>query len=373
MLTHFSAKNFRCFQDWVHFDLTTDKRYEFSEHAVQDGIIRHGMVYGHNGGGKTNLGYALMDAANHLSTRGFTTGPSTDTGYLNGDSDSDIAEFHFRFLFDGCQVDYEYQKTAPEELCWEKLSFDGEIIIEWNKAELTPATINLEGAETLNRALTDNIISAISYVDKNSVLPTTKKTLTFIRFFSFVTRMAFLKTNEESDLRLDSTNRFQHFNNWILEKGGVENFQVFLNQAGIDCQLGVANSLEGKRLVLQYNNAQLDFMNHASSGTVSMAALYFWLDAILDGVYTFVYIDEFDVYYHHALAQTIARKVFESDSQVILTTHNTSIMSNDLLRPDCYFTVERDKILPVYKQSDRELRKAHNLEKMYRAGAFNDQ
>ena len=45
-------------------------------------------------------------------------------------------------------------------------------------------------------------------------------------------------------------------------------------------------------------------------------------------------------------------------------------MSNDLLRPDCYFLIEDGKIIPVSDATDKELRKAHNLQKMYKAGAF---
>lgn len=56
-------------------------------------------------------------------------------------------------------------------------------------------------------------------------------------------------------------------------------------------------------------------------------------------------------------------------SQAILTTHNTSIMSNDLLRPDCYFILDENIIKPLHKATKKRLRKAHNLEKMYIANA----
>ena len=55
----------------------------------------------------------------------------------------------------------------------------------------------------------------------------------------------------------------------------------------------------------------------------------------------------------------------------ILTTHNTSIMSNEILRPDCYFIMKNDSIKPLSKTTMKELREAHNLEKMYKAGVFN--
>lgn len=48
-----------------------------------------------------------------------------------------------------------------------------------------------------------------------------------------------------------------------------------------------------------------------------------------------------------------------------------SVMTNDLLRPDCYFLIENNAIKDLSVSTDKELREAHNLEKMYRAGKFN--
>ena len=45
-------------------------------------------------------------------------------------------------------------------------------------------------------------------------------------------------------------------------------------------------------------------------------------------------------------------------------------MSNDLMRPDCYFLMNSRKILPLPKCTEKELREAHNIEKIYKAGAF---
>ena len=57
--------------------------------------------------------------------------------------------------------------------------------------------------------------------------------------------------------------------------------------------------------------------------------------------------------------------------QIFTTTHNTYLMSNDLLRPDCYFILKNNKIKAISDLTEKELRQAHNLQKMYKAGAFN--
>ena len=54
--------------------------------------------------------------------------------------------------------------------------------------------------------------------------------------------------------------------------------------------------------------------------------------------------------------------------QIFTTTHNTDLMSNDL-RPDSYFLLANNSM--ISQLTEKELRQAHNLQKMYKAGAFN--
>lgn len=62
------------------------------------------------------------------------------------------------------------------------------------------------------------------------------------------------------------------------------------------------------------------------------------------------------------------------ESTIVLHTHNTALISNDYLRPDCYFVwdSETEKAVPFHRLTNKELRYAHNLEKMYRAGDFHN-
>ena len=61
-----------------------------------------------------------------------------------------------------------------------------------------------------------------------------------------------------------------------------------------------------------------------------------------------------------------SRREFQS----ILTTHNTYLMQNQFTRPDSCFLLTDKHIKSLKKSTERELREAHNLEKMYIGGAF---
>ena len=86
---------------------------------------------------------------------------------------------------------------------------------------------------------------------------------------------------------------------------------------------------------------------------------------------SFVFIDEFDAFYHFRLSPEVCRRLFSLECQVFTSSHNTHLMTNDLLRPDCNFILDKNKILPLSRLTEKELREAHNMEKIYKSGAFN--
>ena len=105
MLVSVSIKNFRNFEDWFELDLRTSKNYEFNTHTVDNGIVKHGMIYGRNGGGKSNLGLAILDITSHLNDVASNSSMvSLKSNYLNGNSGNDLAEFVYQFDFSGIKV-----------------------------------------------------------------------------------------------------------------------------------------------------------------------------------------------------------------------------------------------------------------------------
>jgi len=151
----------------------------------------------------------------------------------------------------------------------------------------------------------------------------------------------------------------------IIDANKVEEFEKFLNDADIKCKLSTKEYPNGESIVFDFDGKSIDFGLAASTGTLSLGIFYYWWLKLDSQKINFVYIDEFDAYYHYSLSQLIVKKLSEIKCQTVLTTHNLSILSNDLLRPDCYFLMA-DKIYPFYQLVDKDLRKAHNLEKIFK-------
>ena len=140
-------------------------------------------------------------------------------------------------------------------------------------------------------------------------------------------------------------------------------------------------------VVKKYHAALRDYINDIRSGELSMKSINRLMDALdelkqnknyekikieLTTEASFVFIDEFDAFYHFELSESVQRHLKQiSGVQIFTTTHNIDLMSNDLLRPDSYFLLENNRIQDISELTEKELRQAHNLQKMYKAGAFN--
>lgn len=108
----------------------------------------------------------------------------------------------------------------------------------------------------------------------------------------------------------------------------------------------------------------------SANGTKVIMVFFYWMIQLSD--ITFLVVDEFDAYYHNEVSESILKLIRNVNVQSVFTTYNTSIMSNELLRPDCYFIVQNNQIKNLSSLTTKELRMAHNLEKMYKSGLFDE-
>ncbi|MFH4630172.1 AAA family ATPase [Vibrio alginolyticus] len=365
MLQQFSVKGFRNFKEWYHFNLKTEKNYEFNTDSIENEIVKSSMIYGHNGCGKSNLGLAILDLTCHIND--IPTMHSLSFNYLNGYLDKDdFAEFKYVFNFDKEVVTYSYGKSSADKIIYENLKINDNVVVNFDRRVSSEMEVNLRGTETLNRDISDSPISAIKYIKSNALLDLEDINASlFKKFIEFVSGMVFFRTlTQNADYYGQQLDR-NRLSKAIIDANKVKDFESFLNEAGVDCKLSTTGVANEERIVFQYNDSTIDFAIAASTGTMSLGIFYYWWLKLEAGKLTFAYIDEFDAYYHFSLSKLVVKRLIDVKCQTVLTTHNLSIMSNDLLRPDCYF-IMADKQYPFYKLVDKELRKAHNLEKIYK-------
>lgn len=372
MLRKFRVSNFKCFEKDFELDLTDTRGYEFNTECIDKNTdtIRASIIYGHNGSGKSNLALAMFDLIEHLTD--INKSPLLYNNYLCAYSNDECASFYFEFLINAKIVTYEYKKLDYETLLYERLVIDNQEVVILDRTDNnTVATINLIGAETLNNNITNKQLSVVKYIKNNSVLTDDDINITFIQFMDFVKSMLFFRSLDNRmylGLREYSNETLL---DTLIKKDKIVDFENFLNETGITCKIKVIdNNIGNKILAFDFNGKLVSFEDAASTGTISLMLFYCWYLTVLDNEVSFLFIDEFDAFYHTKLSKLIVKKLKNSKIQFILTSHNVAIMTNDLLRPDCYFSMNKDKIVSFSNLTDKELRQAHNLEKMYKGKMF---
>ena len=369
MLTRFEVSNFKNFNDNLVLDLTETKKFQFNEECVENGIVKKALIYGQNGTGKSNLGYAIFDILKHLTTKNVNN--QFYSNYLNADSKKKTVSFVYEFKFQNGKVRYCYTKEDHATLLKEKIEINNKVFAEVDREKSTQSVINAKGAESLKKNIENKHVSIVSYIKNNAFLDEGDKTnKAFYEFIDFVENMLFFRSLDDGNSYMGHSVGGKEIDKDIIDHDNVRRFEAFLNKLGIKCKLDVLDPAGLKILVFVFENKVIPFYEIASSGTRALALFYFWFQRMEEKNIKFIFIDEFDAFYHFELAKNIIEILKEQDIQIMLTTHNTSLMSNELLRPDCYFLINHSRISNLSNLTVKELREAHNIEKMYKAHAF---
>lgn len=364
MLAEFKVRNYRNFRDELQFSLESGKNYEFNQKAVHNGIIKDSVIIGYNASGKTNLGYAIMDIITHLTDR--RVRERLYLFYSNLYNQDDTVAFSYKFKFGPSILEYTYEKRDPQQVVRECIKIDGKKMIV---NEEGTHFARLRGSETLNLDHWDHSMSLVKYVYANSILDKeNKECQVFLQFIRFVNQMLLFSSTEKLTALAANVTGGSMFESICNLEHGVEGLENFLQEVGLPFQLLEKDAGEGATIYCRMGDREVPFQPLMSSGTRALVFLYLWYMQKED--FSFIFIDEFDAFYHTDLSIAVIKKLMEEDIQVVFTSHNTDVISNELLRPDCYFLLSENTIQPFCNLTDKSLREAHNLQKMYRAGAF---
>jgi AAA15 family ATPase/GTPase len=377
VLCSFSVSNFKGFKDTITLDLTTSN-YEFNPECIREGYAYKSLIYGYNGVGKSNLGLAIMDIIIHLTDKEKVN--LLTNNYCNAETHNKVVDFSYTFKFNDSIVKYKYGKTNYDDIVYEHLYINNNKIVSYDRKNNEPLAINLLGTEMLNKDLNKIPISVIKYIKSNAVLQDSLEASVFLAFVDFVDRMLLFWNLDGRGYVGYSTGRKNIFDD-IIKKNHFDDFRDFFKTADLPSNLVHLKIGDELKIFFEYTmqgkNEKniIEFSTACSTGMRSLSLFYYWLQYIKYSKMppSFVFIDEFDAFYHQSLAEFVVKEAKKiNNCQFILTTHDTSVMSNDILRPDCLFLMYKDKIKAVANSTDKELRFAHNIEKMYRAGAFDE-
>lgn len=364
MLAKFAVKNFRGFKDRIEIDLTRHSNYTFNAFAIKDGIVKNGIIYGPNGSGKTNFGLAIFDIVNHLSQKWKKLDYYQNFIYA-GNQDL-VVEFEYIFIFNGKIVEYFYGKDYSAILKYEQMSVDGRLIFRRADGKLDIDSDEFPIGEAARHNLADNAnnVSIVNFLVTSYPLASDSYLLHLTKFVNGMLWFRCLETREFIGLE----NNVTLLDEFIIQNGMVEEFAGFLKDVSGQEYDFAAPAFGDKTLICIVENQKIPFNLISSTGTHALELLFFWVKKMKDA--SFVFIDEFDAFYHFKLSFEVCKLLFGLDCQVFTSSHNTYLMTNDLLRPDCNFIIQNNRIKALCDCTEKELRFGHNIEKLFRGDAF---
>lgn len=362
MIKRFSVTNFKNFRDTCTLDLSRIRDYSFNAHLIKNNLVNKALLYGKNGSGKSNLGFALMDITTHLTDN--LRNPANYLFSLNGDCASKTMRFRYEFDFNGKEVVYEYEKNENMVLMEERIYVSDELVFSYdyssNKMDNhLPELDGLNRQALLTRNMNNSVIKSIYGFSAN--LPEDSP----IRLINeFASGMLWFRSLGSYEF-MGTTNTIENVDQYLASDPEVlKGLQSFLSDCGLSYELHAISDISGKRVYAHFANQDYPFFSIASTGTKSLCLFFYWMDKMKEHL-KFLFLDEYDAFYHFNLSQGILRRVNSDPSfQAILTTHNPYLADNAIMRPDCYLNIKNGKIRSFADSTNRIIREGNSLERM---------
>lgn len=411
MLIQFNFKNFKSFREEVSLDLTATKITEHEEHVIEaanDKLLKVAAIYGANASGKSNV-YDAFEYMTYYVDESFKFGDEEERRRKTGDAYLKVTPF----LFD--------EKSRDEETTFEVFYVDNsedtgktyqygfslkndEVVEEWLYSKAKTArnkyrTIfyRKKGEELEMNGFSKNHVENIkASLNKESLIVSLGSKLRITRLKKV--RDWFL-SNEIVNFGDPAENFFL---SRVLPEGFIDKKEVQDNVveyfASFDEAIRDFNieELPQKDEKDNSKNYKIDALHkmrdsekmasiplkQESSGTLKMFALYPSLKEVLDQG-SILFIDELNARLHPLLVRNIiltflSPQINTQNAQLVFTTHDIWQFSNELLRRDEIWMVNknRDGVSELYSlvefkdEAGNKVRRDEALAKNYLTGNY---
>jgi len=411
MLIQFNFKNFKSFRDEVSLDLSATKITEHSDHVVEianDKLLKVAAIYGANASGKSNV-YEAFEYMGYYVEESFKFGGENDSRQKGDSTFMKVTPF----LFDS--------KSRQQESTFEVFFVDNsedtgkiyqygfalqndEVVEEWFYSKAKTArnkykTIfyRKKGEELEMNGLPKRSMENIRVaLEKETLIVSLGAKLKIAKLKKV--RDWFLN-NEVMDFGDPVENYFRaqvlpnHFVDSREVQGNVADYFASFDEAIRDfcveeIQRENEKDSEGHYLIdALHKMADSDEyesipLKSESSGTLKMFALYPSLKEVLDCGGT-LFVDELNARLHPLLVRNLiltflSPEININHAQLIFTTHDIWQFSNELLRRDEIWMVDKDKdgVSELYSLADfkdeegNKVRRDEALAKNYLTGNY---
>ncbi len=408
MLIQFNFSNFKSFRDEVSLDLTATKITEHMGNVVEianDKLLKVAAIYGANASGKTNV-YEAFEFMTYYVMESFNFGGESDDKHAGGsrfrkvtpfllDSSNRSKESTFEVFFvdkeDAKQKIYQYgfallgQEVVEEWLYYKTKSSKNYKTIFYRKGQELDFEGGIKSKKEIVKTALEKEVLVVSLGAKLKI-----NTLKRVRDW-FLSNEVVNFGNPVEDLFRSSSLPMGFVGNENVQKNVVEYFSSFDEAIlGFEVEEIKKNDKNEERyyrigalhkMIDSEEKARIP-LEHESGGTIKMFSLYPPIQrAMRYG--SVLFVDELNAKLHPLLVRNIILtflnpEINTNNAQLIFTTHDIWQLSNDLLRRDEIWFVEKDKngVSTLYSLADfkdeegLKIRKDENFVKNYMTGKY---
>lgn len=398
MLIKFTVGNFKVFKEKSTLDLRATSISEHTDsnifHLGKHKLLKSASIFGKNAAGKSKLIEALefmQDLVLDSSKNSQINEPiNTEPFRLNTATKEAPSFFEVEFLIDDIKYKYGFEVTQKR--------VEKEWLLHQEKTKEYPLFLRIEDEFELNQKRFPEGKGKESWTRENALFLSlvaqlngslAKKILSWFERIEFVHHLCGCEEGYES------------YTAELLDEGKYEEQIIeMIRSADVDIKdLEVLKFEEAKKLKTgklvkpEYENyliktyhelydeennfvklEDFDLFEDESQGTKRFFNLIGYIvDAFKNG--GIIIMDELDARLHTKLTEFILmefNKESNANAQLIFTTHNTNILSSDILRRDQVYFVEKDQYAAarLYSLVEFKVRKDHNLEMNYLRGKY---
>ena len=420
MLIEFRFKNYRSFRDEAVLSMEATGLSSFRNCLIEYNsmkLLPGAAIYGKNGGGKSNVIRAFWLAVQFVRNAQRTQHEKATIPVipfaLNDYSGKEPTEFHFVYTLDG--IKYWYGFSATKEKIWREYLYHApkgqKALVFSREGQLYSFTEDKAKRKLISEAVAPNqlffsVACTMNDTACTSAMKWFRERVYFSRAYSDIPRQLLEYSNDATMLK--SISEYAR-----AADLGIEEMQFEINSKEVKDELDLPEELpEGiKTALTQFMHILAETSNNSetrlkmgevtatsrhqgrnldgdkqlytleladeSDGTRKLMSIAPAIESVLKngGI---LLVDEIERELHPMLVELIvskfqSKKTNPNGAQIVFTTHNTELLSMELLRKDQLYFVDKaneDGASELYSISEFSTRTTDNIRKGYLMGKY---
>ena len=370
MLSYIVLENFKSFKEKTIIDFRKTN-YTILPQNVSENDILKGLVFvGANGSGKSTVLEAIkllldmMFGENKIALLPYTSLLSKRSGFS--------LEYGFRFQEE--EIVYNFSYSTANKMISEKLQKNGLLLLERIGKEASDYLGIEEKVHDEKMIKPDGLFLRTLYFNGQLIQDSVVS-----EWIDYLKKSIYITAAPTAyDLQELSNTHVEYY-----ENGGIEEINQFMEDINYEQRILYSNSAQGDYFKVESPQKMLfyerqgmhmpvQFVYESLGNRTLVKVLSSYLPVLKNG--GLLLIDEFSAGFHSELECILIKYFMEKsqNSQLILVSHSTAMLSNSVLRPDQEYAVEFDGVngSKVNRFSNMQPRNSQNITKMYLSGVF---